>query len=258
MKRHDSSWPLGWADRRPSSLAGCGGSDNDHIDHRRALTKSELDRQGQTRSARRANEEINRRPASRSFTSSKTPSQATQEQFATDTIIPNVQSRSTDQGSRAPSGDESQVKAITDAAQSALDKAKSDPTCSRIRAIAPIRSLRRTSWRTPMASTSAVAAAANRTLAPNAYAKGAIGALRPSRTDRLAADGHLRPRPHLDRRDRGHGPGSRRAGRVRRGRRHRLRLDARALPQLGDPGDLARGQDREGRRGDRHRLGVHA
>ena len=52
--------------------------------------------------------------------------------------------------------------------------------CSRIRAMAPIRSLRRTSSRTPMASTSAVAAAANRTLAPNAYAKGAIGALRPS------------------------------------------------------------------------------
>ena len=51
--------------------------------------------------------------------------------------------------------------------------------------------------------------------------------------------------------------GSRRAGELRRGRRHRLRLDAGALPQLGDPGDLARRQDREGRRRDRHRLGVH-
>jgi hypothetical protein len=63
------------------------------------------------------------------FTSSKAPSQATQEKFATDTIIPNVQQQIDGiEALTPPSGDESQVKAITDAAQSALDKAKSDPT----------------------------------------------------------------------------------------------------------------------------------
>lgn len=159
-------------------LAGCGGSSSSSSTSGEALSKSEFLAQGNAICAE-GEEEI-QAAGKKVFTSSKAPSQATQEKFATDTIIPNVQQQIDGiDALTPPSGDESQVKAITDAAQSALDKAKSDPTLLTIRAMAPIRSLRRTSWRTPMASTSAVAAAADRTLAPNAYAKGAIGALRP-------------------------------------------------------------------------------
>jgi hypothetical protein len=56
------------------------------------------------------------------------PSKATEEKLVTDTVIPNIQSQ-IDQLSALPppSGDEDQVQAILDEAQSALDNAEEDP-----------------------------------------------------------------------------------------------------------------------------------
>jgi len=56
------------------------------------------------------------------------PSQAKQERFVADTLIPNIQQQI--DGIKAlppPSGDDDQVAAITDAVQSALEEAKADP-----------------------------------------------------------------------------------------------------------------------------------
>ncbi len=51
------------------------------------------------------------------------------QQFAADTAIPNIQAQITAlEALPAPSGDEEQVTAITDSAQEALDKLKSDPS----------------------------------------------------------------------------------------------------------------------------------
>jgi hypothetical protein len=63
------------------------------------------------------------------FQSGQKPSQAEQDKFVTDTVIPNIQSQ-IDQikALTPPSGDEDQVNAVTAAAQSALDKAKADPS----------------------------------------------------------------------------------------------------------------------------------
>lgn len=108
-------------------LAGCGGSSSSSSTSGEALSKSQFLAQGNAICAK-GEEEI-QAAGKKVFTSSKAPSQATQEKFATDTIIPNVQQQIDGiEALTPPSGDESQVKAITDAAQSALDKAKSDPT----------------------------------------------------------------------------------------------------------------------------------
>lgn len=57
------------------------------------------------------------------------PSQQQQESFANDTLIPNIQNQvDAIRALTPPSGDEDQVKAITDAAQQAIDQAKSDPS----------------------------------------------------------------------------------------------------------------------------------
>ncbi|MGH2964699.1 MAG: hypothetical protein ACRDMH_04860 [Solirubrobacterales bacterium] len=56
------------------------------------------------------------------------PTSAQFDELATKTAIPNIQAQITAiEALPAPSGDEDQVKAITDGAQQALDKAKSDP-----------------------------------------------------------------------------------------------------------------------------------
>jgi len=57
------------------------------------------------------------------------PSAAQQQKFITDSVIPNIQNQiDAIRALTPPSGDEDQVKAIVDAAQQALDKAKADPS----------------------------------------------------------------------------------------------------------------------------------
>ena len=108
-------------------LAGCGGSSASSSTSGEALSKSEFLTQGNAICAK-GGKEI-QAAGRKVFTSSKAPSQATQEKFVTDTIIPNVQQQIDGiEGLAPPSGDESQVNAITEAAQSALDKARSDPS----------------------------------------------------------------------------------------------------------------------------------
>jgi hypothetical protein len=105
-------------------LAGCGGGDSSSTT---ALSKSEFVAQGNAICAK-GDKEINA-AAEKTFTQSQAPSQATQEKFVTDTVIPSIQGQI--DGIDAlppPSGDEDQVQAIVDAAQGALDKVKADPS----------------------------------------------------------------------------------------------------------------------------------
>jgi len=109
-------------------IAGCGGGSSSTTgDSGTALSKSEFLAKGNAICAK-GNQEINA-AAKKVFTQSAAPSQADQEKFATDTLIPNIQQQIDGiEALTPPAGDEDQVNAITDAAQSALDKAKQDPT----------------------------------------------------------------------------------------------------------------------------------
>jgi hypothetical protein len=67
--------------------------------------------------------------AEQQFKSGGEPSAKEQEQFYTDTVLPNIQSQI--DGIRAltpPEGDEEQVTAILDAAQEAIDESEQDPS----------------------------------------------------------------------------------------------------------------------------------
>jgi hypothetical protein len=109
-----------------SILAGCGGGSSSSTSSE-PLSKSEFLAQGNAVCAK-GGKEI-QAAGQKLFSQSKAPSQAAQEKFVTDTLIPNIQSQIDGiEALPAPSGDEDQVKAITDAAQSALDKAKADPS----------------------------------------------------------------------------------------------------------------------------------
>lgn len=106
-------------------LAGCGGGGSSSSTT--ALSKSEFLAQGNAICAK-GNKEINA-AGSKAFTQGQAPSQADQDKFVTDTVIPNIQTQIDGiEALTPPSGDEDQVTAITDAAQSALDKAKADPS----------------------------------------------------------------------------------------------------------------------------------
>ena len=106
-------------------LAGCGGGDSSSTST--ALSTSAFLAQGNEVCAK-GNKEINA-AAKKIFTQSQAPSQATQEKFVTDTVIPSIQGQIDGiEALSPPTGDEDQVQAITDTAQSALDKAKSDPS----------------------------------------------------------------------------------------------------------------------------------
>jgi hypothetical protein len=117
-------------------LAGCGGGDDSSTTagasgtsgtQGAALSKSEFLAQGNG-ICEKGDKEINTE-AKKIFTQGQAPSQATQEKFVTDTVIPNIQGQiDAISALSPPSGDEDQVQAIVDAAQSALDKAKSDPS----------------------------------------------------------------------------------------------------------------------------------
>ena len=110
--------------------AGCGSSSSS-TSTTAALTKSQFLKQGNA-ICNKGNQQINK-VAHQTFTKKKYPNgpppKSVQTKFATDTVIPSVQSQIDGiKALGAPAGDEAQVKAIVDSAQSALDKAKADPT----------------------------------------------------------------------------------------------------------------------------------
>ncbi len=117
-------------------LAGCGGGDSSSTttsasgasgEQGAVLTKSEFVAQGNA-ICEKGDKEIGA-AAKKIFTQSQAPSQADQEKFVTDTVIPNIQGQIDAIAALSPpSGDEDQVQGIVDAAQSALDKAKADPS----------------------------------------------------------------------------------------------------------------------------------
>lgn len=107
-------------------VAGCGGGSSSSTTTE-ALSKGEFLAQGNQACAK-GEKEINA-AGRKLFTQSQAPSQAAQQKFVTDTIVPNIQGQiDAIAALPAPAGDEDQVKAITDAAQSALDKVRSDPS----------------------------------------------------------------------------------------------------------------------------------
>jgi hypothetical protein len=116
------------------AIAGCGGGSSSSTSgasgtsgaQGAALSKSEFLAKGNAICAK-GNQELN--AAGNKAFSDGQPSQAELDKFATDTIIPNIQQQIDGLDALpAPSGDEDQVQAIVDAAQSALDKAKQDPS----------------------------------------------------------------------------------------------------------------------------------
>ncbi|MFL5891375.1 MAG: hypothetical protein ACJ75I_01390 [Solirubrobacterales bacterium] len=110
-----------------SSTTGASGASGTSGAQGAALSKSEFVAKGNAICAK-GSQEINAE-AKKIFTSNQAPSQATQEKFVTDTVIPSIQQQIDGLDALpAPSGDEDQVQAIVDAAQSALDKAKQDPS----------------------------------------------------------------------------------------------------------------------------------
>lgn len=67
--------------------------------------------------------------ADQTFSGDQPPTPEVQEQFATDTVIPNVQSQVDQLGELAPpEGDEDQIQALLDAAQEGIDAGKDDPS----------------------------------------------------------------------------------------------------------------------------------
>jgi hypothetical protein len=105
-------------------FAGCGGDDDSSSDP--ALSKSEFLAQGNA-ICEQGDKEID--AEARQFFTSQQPSPAEEEKFLTDTVIPNVQNQIDELDALSPpAGDEDQVQAIIDSAQSALDEAKSDPS----------------------------------------------------------------------------------------------------------------------------------
>jgi len=110
-------------------LAACGSNNNSTSTT--ALTKAEFLKKGNA-ICKKGNQQINK-AAHQTFTKKKYPTgpppQSVQKKFATDTLIPTVQGEIDGvKALGAPAGDEAQVKAIIDSAQSALDKGKADPT----------------------------------------------------------------------------------------------------------------------------------
>ena len=111
-------------------LAACGSSNNS-TSTTAALTKPQFLKQGNA-ICKKGNQQINQ-TANQTFTKKKYPNgpppKSVQTKFATDTVIPNIQTQIDGvKALGAPTGDEAKVKAIVVSAQAALDKAKADPT----------------------------------------------------------------------------------------------------------------------------------
>jgi hypothetical protein len=111
-------------------VAGCGSSSSKSKSSTATptLTKAEFLKKGNA-ICKKGNQQINR-AGNKAFPKSKgKPTQAQLKKFATDTLIPSVQSQiSGVKALGAPKGDEAKVKAIITTAQAALDKGKKDPT----------------------------------------------------------------------------------------------------------------------------------
>jgi hypothetical protein len=104
--------------------AGCGGDDDDGDGE--ALTKVEFISQADAICAE-GDREIDQ--AGREAFGDQRPSEQEIEQFATDTVAPNIQNQI--DGIRAltpPEGDEQQVAEILDAAQNGIDEIEQDPS----------------------------------------------------------------------------------------------------------------------------------
>ena len=113
-------------------LVACGSSnDNSTTSTTAALSKAAFLKQGNA-ICKKGNQQINQ-TANQTFTKKKYPNgpppKSVQTKFATDTVIPNIQTQIDGvKALGAPTGDEAKVKAIVVSAQAALDKAKADPT----------------------------------------------------------------------------------------------------------------------------------
>ena len=111
-------------------LAACGSSNDNSTSTTAALTKAAFLKKGNA-VCKKGNQQINQAGKQVFGTNGnhKKPTQAEQTKFATDTLIPTVQTEIDGvKALGAPKGDEAQVKAIVDTAQTALDKGKADPT----------------------------------------------------------------------------------------------------------------------------------
>jgi hypothetical protein len=99
--------------------AGCGGDDDE-------LTKAEFIEQADA-ICKQGNKQVDA-AAEKIFTANQQPSKAELEQFASETLIPNIQ-RQVDEvrALDEPSEDEDQVNEFLDSAQSELDKGEQDP-----------------------------------------------------------------------------------------------------------------------------------
>jgi uncharacterized protein with beta-barrel porin domain len=112
-------------------LVACGSSNDNNTSTTAALTKAQFDKQGNA-ICKKGNQQINK-VANQTFTKKKYPNgpppKSVQVKFATDTLIPNIQTEIDGiKALGAPKGDEAKVNAIVTSAQGALDQAKKDPT----------------------------------------------------------------------------------------------------------------------------------
>jgi hypothetical protein len=99
--------------------AGCGGGDDN-------LTKAEFIQQADA-ICKKGNKQVDA-SAEKIFTTKQGPTKAQLQQFASETLIPNIQSQVDDvRALNEPSEDEDQVNAFLDSAQAELDKGKEDP-----------------------------------------------------------------------------------------------------------------------------------
>ena len=107
------------------ALAACGSSSDSTTT---ALTKAEFLKQGNA-ICRKGNEEIGKAAEKKFPRSGGKPNQKELEQFASQTIVPNIQSQ-VQQISElpAPEGDEEQVEAIVEEAEASAEKAAEDPS----------------------------------------------------------------------------------------------------------------------------------
>ena len=109
--------------------AGCGGSSSSsrNTSTTAALTKPQFLKQGNA-ICEKGNQQINAAAQKLFGKKNKQPSKADATKFATDTLIPSIQSSINGlKALGAPKGDEAKVNAIITSAQAALDKFKKDP-----------------------------------------------------------------------------------------------------------------------------------
>lgn len=106
------------------ALAACGSSD----DSATALTKAEFLKQGNA-ICRKGNEEIGKAAEKQFPRSGGRPSPKETEQFASQTIIPNIENQVQEISElAAPEGDEEQVEAIVTEAEASIAKVSEDPS----------------------------------------------------------------------------------------------------------------------------------